>query len=115
MKRNFVCNKPERGYTDGILNTPFMPTKKTAKKKVEKPIGEVTHFYDKISVGIVKLKAPVKSGEVVRFHGRKTDFVQAVASMQLAHKPIEKAPRGKEVGIKVGQIVHEGDLVYRAK
>lgn len=83
-------------------------------KKTEKPIGKVTHFYDKISVGIVKFSAAVKLGDLLHFKGRKCDFVQAVNSMQFDHKPIEKAARGKEVGLHLDQKVTEGDLVYRA-
>lgn len=87
-----------------------MPAKKSAK-----PIGKVTHFYDKISVGIVKFSAAVKLGDLLHFKGRKCDFVQAVNSLQFNHKSIEKAARGKEVGLKVKQKVEEGDLVFRAK
>ena len=81
----------------------------------EKPIGKITHFYDKIGVGIVKLKTGIKVGDALRFHGRKGEFVQTVASMQFDHKPLEKASRGKEVGIKLDQKVQEGDLVFKAK
>jgi hypothetical protein len=83
--------------------------------KAPKSIGKVTHFYDKINVGIVKFSAAVKLGEVLRFKGKKTEFVQAITSMQFDHKPIEKASRGKEVGIKLNEKVNEGDLVYRTK
>lgn len=81
--------------------------------KTPKPIGEVTHFYDKISVGIIKLKASLKLGEILHFKGRKADFVQPITSMQLNHKPIQKAGRGKVIGVHVNQKVEEGDLVYR--
>lgn len=82
--------------------------------KIDKPIGKVTHFYDKICVGIVKFSAAVKLGEALRFKGRKSEFVQTLTSMQFDHKPIEKASRGKEVGIKLNEKVSEGDLVFRA-
>lgn len=86
---------------------------KTPAKKKEKPVGKVTHFYDKIGVGIIKLAAQVKLGEVLRFKGRKCDFVQAVTSLQFNHKPILKAGRGKEVGVQVNQKVEKGDLVFK--
>lgn len=85
-----------------------MPAKKP------KAIGKVTHFYDKISVGIVKLGAALKLGEIIRFKGRKNEFVQTVTSLQYEHKAIPKANRGKSIGIMVNQKVREGDLVYRA-
>lgn len=88
-----------------------MPT----KTKAPKPIGKVTHFYDKICVAIIKLAAGVKVGDVLQFKGKKGDFTQAVASMQFDHKPIAKAAKGKEIGLKADQKVQEGDLVFRAK
>lgn len=83
--------------------------------KTPKPIGKITHFYDKIGVGIVKLAAGLKVGEVLHFKGKKGEFTQEITSMQFNHKPIEKAAKGKEIGIKMDQKVQEGDLVYRAK
>lgn len=94
-----------------------MPTKiskKAKKTKTPKPIGKVTHFYDKINVGIIKLNAVLKVGDILRFAGKKGEFVQTVTSLQFNHKPIEKAAKGKEIGMKVDQKVNEGDLVFRA-
>lgn len=94
--------------------------KKSAKKPVllkikkEKPIGEVTHFFGKIKVAIVKFKVPVKVGTEVWFKGATTDFKQAIQSMQFDHKPVSLAKKGKEIGIKVKKQVREGDLVYKS-
>lgn len=82
--------------------------------KTPKPIGKVTHFYGKINVAIVKLAASIKLGDVLRFKGRKGEFVQTVTSMQFNHKPIEKAGRGKEIGLQVNQKVEQNDLVFKA-
>ncbi|HTY39715.1 MAG TPA: translation elongation factor-like protein [Candidatus Paceibacterota bacterium] len=100
------------------------PAKKVAKRpakklvvkapKAEKPIGTVTHFYTHIKVAIVKFSKPVKAGTRLRFQGATTKFEEAVKSMQYDHKPIPVAPKGKEVGIKVGKRVREGDKVYAA-
>ncbi|MDE2018786.1 MAG: translation elongation factor-like protein [Patescibacteria group bacterium] len=89
--------------------------KKTVRKvpKVPKPIGTVTHFYNEISVAIVKFKEPVLLGANLHFKGATTDFEHSVKSMQLDHKPILKAPKGKLVGIKVKKRVREGDLVLK--
>ena len=89
--------------------------KTTTKKmpmKVEKPIGVVTHFYGNIKVAIVKFKQPFKVGSKLCFCGATTDFDQTVKSMQYDHKEIAVAPKGKEVGIKVGKRVREGDEVF---
>lgn len=95
-----------------------MATKKAVKKtsaKGEKPIGAVTHYYNKIGVAIVKFKKTVKKGMQVRFYGPKTDFDQVIESMQYEHEPIASAKKGQEVGIKVSQPVREGDEVYELK
>ena len=87
-----------------------MAAEKTPKEA--KPIGEVVHFYNKIGVAIVKFGKAVPVGTKVAFKGATTDFEETIDSMQYDHKPIEEAPKGKQVGIKVGEKVHEGDLVY---
>ncbi len=96
-------------------------TKKTVKKTVKKavkavkkvkPIGRVTHFFDKIKVAIVKFEKPMKVGATVVFRGKDQDFEVTIGSMQHDHKPITVAPKGKEVGIKIGKKVKEGFEVF---
>jgi hypothetical protein len=95
------------------------PKKKSAKKgnaaKAPKPIGKVTHFFNKIGVAIVKFTLPVHVGVTIWFKGATTDFKAPVKSMQYDHQPIVKAPKGKQVGIKVKKSVREGDKVYAAE
>lgn len=79
-----------------------------------KPIGEVTHYYSDLGVGIVKFKKDVPVGTKVRFHGATTDLTVTIDSMQFDHKPIETAKKGQEVGIKVKKKVRQGDSVYEA-
>jgi len=46
------------------------PTKKkvASKKKIakEKLVGKVSHYFDKIKVVAIKLKAPLKKGDTIR-------------------------------------------------
>ena len=88
--------------------------KKVAPKKTAgpKPIGQVTHFYREIKVAVVKFSKPVKQGTEVNFRGATTDFKQKLDSMQYDHKAVTKAPKGKQVGVKVKSRVREGDQVY---
>jgi hypothetical protein len=90
-------------------------TAKVVKIKKEKPIGVVTHFYGEIKVAIVKFKKAVKTGTVLNYKGATTDFKEIVKSMQYDHKPIATAPKGKQVGIKVGKRVREGDEVFAVR
>lgn len=87
--------------------------KKAAKVLLKrKPIGKVTHFFDKIKVAIIKFNKPVKVGTQICFEGNKTCFPQVLNSMQYNHESIKIAKKGKEVGVKVKKEVKEGDLVF---
>lgn len=77
-----------------------------------KKAGKVTHYYNKIGVGIVKFDTVVKVGDVLWFKGHATDFKQTVSEMEFEHKRIESAKKGQEVGIKLDQPVREHDEVY---
>ncbi len=76
-------------------------------------IGEVIHFYNKISVAVVRLHRPLKLGDTVHFLGRHTDFPQEITSMQIEHQPVQTAEAGMEVAVKVDQRVRRGDSVFR--
>jgi len=80
--------------------------------KEAKQIGEITHYFSHLGVGIFKFKRAVKVGEKIHIKGATTDFVQTISSMQYNHKEIKTAKKGQEVGIKVDEKVREGDKVY---
>lgn len=88
-------------------------SKKTVR--TDKPIGEVTHYYGGLKVAIVKFNREVSVGADISFFGATTDFSQNLGSMELDRKQIMKAPKGKEIGVKVGKKVREGDGVYLNK
>ncbi len=79
-----------------------------------KKIGTVIHFYDKILVAIVKLAAPLKNGDSVKFKHADSEFTQTVGSMELEHKKIDSAKKGQEIGLKVDQPVKEKTEVLAA-
>jgi putative protease len=85
------------------------------QKAKEKEIGVVTHYFGKISVGIIKLKSAITVGDKIHIKGVHDDFTQSIDSMQYNHKNIQEAKKGLEIGIKVIQRVHENDKVYFAK
>ena len=76
-------------------------------------VGRVTHFYPRISVAIVELKAPLNVGDKILIRGATTNFEQTVESMQIEHRNIEKAEAGQIIGLKVEERVRENDKVYR--
>ncbi|MBI4992380.1 MAG: translation elongation factor-like protein [Candidatus Harrisonbacteria bacterium] len=80
--------------------------------RTDKPVGEVTHYYSHLGVAIVKFNQDIPAGKNLTFQGATSDFSQDVTSMQVDRKSVDKAPKGKEVGIKVKDKVREGDKVY---
>ncbi|MEK9186637.1 MAG: translation elongation factor-like protein [Patescibacteria group bacterium] len=98
-----------------IKKTKSSPKKAMPTGRQEKPIGVITHYYGGIDVGIIKFNKSVKAGTEVEIRGATTDFSQKLNSMQYDHKPIETAPKGKEVGVKLEDKVREGDEVYEVK
>jgi hypothetical protein len=94
-----------------------VPAKKNkpVKVKAEKPVGKVTHYYNKIKVAVVKFGAPIKVGTRVQFKGATTNFSQAIDSMQYEHEQIKVAKKGQSLGIKVAKRVREGDEIYIEK
>lgn len=92
------------------------PKKKATPKKkaaTEKPIGKVSHYFDKIKVAAIKLKAPLKKGSTIRIEGGTTVVKVKIASMQKNHKPVATAKARDEIGIKVSKQVREGYRVFR--
>ncbi|MBN1502710.1 hypothetical protein JW930_04135 [Candidatus Woesearchaeota archaeon] len=79
-----------------------------------KEIGEVTHFFSRIGVAVIKLtKDKLNVGDTIRIKGHTTDFEQKVDSMQIDHKNINEAKKGAEIGMRVQEAVRENDTVYR--
>ena len=80
----------------------------------EQEIGQISHYYNKIGVAIVKLSNPLRVGEEVHVKGATTDFSQTVESMQAEHENVEEAQPGEIIGLKVKEPVREADKVYKA-
>lgn len=79
----------------------------------EKEIGEITHYFGHISVGIIKLSDSLKIGETIHIKGHVSDFTQKVESMQIEHTSVAEAKSGDAVGIKVSQKIHPKDKVFK--
>jgi len=105
--------KTKRKTKKNVAAKKKLVKKKPASKKKEELIGKVTHFYGKIKVAVVKLKSSLKVGDKIKIVGGETEFEQTVKSMEIDHKKIKKAPKGKEIGLKVSKKVREGYRVYK--
>lgn len=76
-------------------------------------VGEVTHYYTRIGVAVIRVTAPMRVGDRIAIKGHTTNFEQAVESMQIEHEDVEEARPGELVGLKVVDRVRKGDIVYK--
>jgi putative protease len=76
-------------------------------------IGRITHFFAKINVAVIELKAPLKVGDTIVIKGPTTDSQQVVDSMQIEHQNVQTALAGQSIGMKVAQRVRETDAVFK--
>jgi len=79
----------------------------------EKQIGRISHYFGKISVGIIELTDSLKVGDTIHVKGHSDDFTQTIDSMQIEHAEVTEAKAGDSVGIKVSGKVHENDAVHK--
>ena len=87
-----------------------------AAKAEEKLVGRIIHYYSHLGVGIIELTGgELKVGDIIHVKGKHTDFTQSVDSIQIEHQDVTRAEKGKVVGIKVTEKVHEHDQVFRAQ
>lgn len=78
-----------------------------------KKIGEVSHYFTDIGVGIIELGGKLEKGDRIAIRGATTDLEQDVKSMEIDREKVEKAGKGDSIGIKVKGRVREGDEVFR--
>ena len=78
-------------------------------------IGRVSHYFSKISVAVIELKAPLAVGNRILIKGSTSDIEQAVDSMQIEHENVQRAEAGQSIGLKVKERVRENDVVYKVE
>ena len=78
----------------------------------EREIGVISHYYNHLSVGIIELTAPLRTGDTVHIKGAHDDFTQTVDSIEVEHEKVKSAEEGDSVGIRVFEKVHPHDKVF---
>ena len=81
----------------------------------EKEVGRVSDFFARPVVAGVELTATLKVGDNIHIKGHTTDIEMVLDSMQIDNVNVEKAGKGKSVGIKVPERVRPGDVIYVVK
>ncbi len=80
---------------------------------LDKPIGKVVHFYDKLGVAIVDLQSGgIKVGQEVKFKRGDGEFTQKVESLQVEHQSVDSVKKGDSFGLKVDKPTKPGTEVY---
>jgi putative protease len=79
----------------------------------EQRIGQVTHFYNRISVAVLILSDIIRLGDTIHIVGRSTDFQQEITSLQINHRAVPEAWPGQEIALKVDERVRRGDTVFK--
>lgn len=77
------------------------------------PIGRVQRFFTQAGAAVVSLTGALRAGDRIYIKGHTTDFVQAVESMQVDHRPIQAAEAGATIGLRVTARCRKHDIVYR--
>ncbi|MBR9691929.1 U32 family peptidase [Candidatus Woesearchaeota archaeon] len=88
---------------------------KAKKKKVY--VGKIVHFYGKIKVVEIKLETKgLKQGDVLMVQGPTTGVhEQKISSMEIKHKKIKEAKKGKMVAVRLSKTARKNDKVFVIK
>ena len=80
---------------------------------LDKLIGKVVHYYDKLGVAIIDLKSGgLKVGDELKFKKGEEEFTQKVDSLQVDQKAVESVKKGDSFGLKVDQPTKPGTEVF---
>lgn len=80
---------------------------------MEIEVGQVTHFYNRLSVAVLDLSGELKVGDVIHIAGHTTDLSQRVESMEIEHRKVQSVGPGADVALEVAGRVRVGDVVYK--
>lgn len=77
-------------------------------------LGDIKNFYKKIRVGEILIRnGSLHTGQEILITGKNTPAGFAkVENIEINHKPIESAEKGKRVGVKLPFIARPGDKVF---
>lgn len=116
-KRISKTGKPGRKSAKSVVkasNKPKAPDFKKVPPVKLSPVGEVTHYFDKIKVCVIRIDhGTVKKGDRLRIEGNKGNLVQDVSSMQIENEDVASARKGQTIGLKVKKMVYVGDAVQK--
>lgn len=82
---------------------------------MNKLVGKVIHYYDKLGVAIVDLKSgKMKVGDEIKFKKGDEEFSQKIETLQIDHESVDSVKKGDSFGLKVDKPTKPGTEVYLA-
>jgi hypothetical protein len=79
-------------------------------------IGDITHFFSRIEVVVLRLTSGnIHIGDRIRIQSKSGYFEQTVTSLQVESLDVKDARRGQLVGLKVNKPAKVGDRVFIVK
>jgi putative protease len=105
--------KKARPPTQPVATTPT-PSPPAQPAPPGERIGVVTHYYNHLSVAILRLESgALRVGDMIHIRGHTTDFSQRVESLEMDHAPATEVGPNDDFGLKVEEHVREHDVVYK--
>ncbi len=104
LKRNPKSHRPKK-----------LQKQKSAPRQSKEPVvGEITHFFSKIRVCVIKVTGEdIVVGDTIRIKGATTNFAQKIRSLQIENSDVKIAHRGQLAGLKVDKKTRAGDLAFK--
>lgn len=99
--------KPERAlrfpkpefFAPPIIDSPEVQTQKSGETK---SIGKITHYYDKIKVGVIEITGKISVGDCISYETADGEtYEQIIESMEINRQPVFNAKKGDDIGIKL--------------
>jgi len=104
-----------RGFDTGFFfRTPHKTSSSNQATYIKRDVGVVVNYYQKVGAAEIRLWDKLEVGDEIIIQGNKTgSLVIKVVSMQVNGKNIDKAVKGQNVAIHVGEMVRPNDHIYK--
>lgn len=120
---------PKKAVKKSVTKKESRPKPKPAQKKVVAPgavsgkstdrvkealIGEITHYFPRIQVAVVKVTSgALKLKDHIHITGRQTELRQVALSLQIESSEVKIVRKGQLAGLKMEGEAQAGDKVYK--
>lgn len=109
-KRKTMSVRALRFPEPEIFSPPIIDT---PAENIQKPIGKITHYYDKIKVGVIEITGKISVGDCISYETQDGGtYEQIIESMEINRRPVFNAKKGDDIGIKLRKTPQIDSKVY---